>query len=191
MHDVENPVQELWQTQPVEGIKMSADEIRRRANRFEHKIWWRNAREYVASVIATGLLGYFLVMAQDWLSRLTFALFIGAMVWIVVSLHWKGSAKKLPEGVDTLTGLRLYRAELERQRNVVRSVWWWYLAPLVPGFVVYTIGYGMTVQHAGGWAGLIFLDAAVAGLFLWIWKMNVKAERCLTRMIEELRMAEG
>ncbi|HXJ89418.1 MAG TPA: hypothetical protein VMS18_21555 [Candidatus Binatia bacterium] len=190
MNEIENPVQELWQRQPVEGIKMPVEEIRRRAGKFERKIWWRNAREYVASAIAIGLFGYFYVTTHDVLSRVTFGLFIAAMTWIVVSLHWRGSAKKLPEGIDTLTGLKLYRAELERQLDVVRGVWWWYLAPLVPGFVVYTIGYGWGIRHPAGWAGLIVMDMVVAGMFVWIWKMNMKAARCLTRMIDELKVAE-
>lgn len=190
MSKVENPVQELWQTQPVEGIKMSAEEIHRRAAKFERKIRWRNVREYLASLIAVGLFVYFFVTTQDVLSRVTFALFIGAMLWIVISLHWRGWAKKIPEGVDTLTGLRFYRSELERQYRVVKGVWWWYLAPLVPGFVVYTIGYAIKFPRSRAWAGLILMDVIVAGMFYLIWRMNMQAARCLTRIIEELKGEE-
>ena len=186
MSQAENPVQRLWQDQPVEGIQMSLEEIRRRAGKFESRIWWRNAREYVASLIAVGLFAYFLATSHDVLSRLTFALFIAAMLWIVVALHSKGSAKKMPEGVDTITGLQMYRAELQRQLEVVRGVWWWYLAPLVPGFVVYTIGHAVKIPHPAAWAGLALVDIIVAGMFYVIWRMNMKAARCLERMIAEL-----
>ncbi len=190
MSEVQNPVQKIWQDQPVEGIKMSAEEIRKRAGRFERRIRWRNIREYVGSLIAVGLFVYFFSTTQGTLSRITFALFIAGMLWIVVQLHRKGSAKALPSGVDTLTSLRLYRGELERQRDVVTNVWSWYLAPLVPGFVVYTIGYAIQFQRPAAWAGLALLDAIVAGMFIVIWKMNMRAARCLTRMIEELNAAE-
>jgi Flp pilus assembly protein TadB len=183
-------VQKLWQHQPVEGINMSVEEIRRRAGKFERRIWRRNAREYVASLIAVALFVYFLASAHDWLSRVTFALFIGAMLWIVVALHRNGSAKKLPKGVDTLTGLRFYRTELQRQYGVVKSVWWWYLAPMVPGFVVYTIGHAVKSPHPAAWAGLAVMDMIVAGLFYVVWRMNMKAARCLERMINELNAAE-
>jgi hypothetical protein len=186
MSSMQNPVQKLWQDQPVEGVKMSIEEIRGRANKFEKRIRWRNIREYVASLIAVSLFVYLFASSHDVLSRVTFALFIAAMIWIVVSLHWMGSAKKLAEGVDTLSGLRLYRAELERQRRVVASVWWWYLAPLVPGFVVYTIGYAVKFPYLRAWIGLALLDAVVAGMFYVIWRMNMKAARCLQRMIAEL-----
>lgn len=182
----QNPVQKLWQDQPLEGIKMSAEEIRRRAAKFERRIWWRNMRETVASLIAMGLFVYFLATSHDWLSRVTFGLFIGAMAWIVGMLHRKGSAKKLPAGVDTLTGVRFYRQELERQYDVVKNVWWWYLAPLVPGFVVYTIGYAAKFPRPGAWAGLALMDAIVAAMFYLIWRLNLRAARCLQRMIAQL-----
>lgn len=190
MSEVENPVQKLWQDQPVEGIKMSLEELRRRAGKFERRIRRRNMREYVASLIAVGLFVYFIATAHDWLQRVTDVLFIAAMLWIVVALHRKGSAKSLPEGVDTLSGLRFYRAELERQYQVVKNVWWWYLAPMVPGFVVLTIGYGWMHPHPAGWVKIVVMDVAVTGLFVWVWRMNQKAARCLERMIQELKSAE-
>jgi hypothetical protein len=69
---------------------------------------------------------------------------------------------------------------------VVKNVWWWYLAPLVPGFVVYTIGYALKFPRPGAWAGLAVMDVIVAGMFYVIWRMNMRAARCLQRMIQEL-----
>jgi len=190
MNELENPVQKMWQDQPVEGIRMSAEMIHKRAAKFERRIMWRNVREYVASLIATVLFGYFLVTARDVLSRVTFGLFIAAMVWIVFQLHRKGSAKRMPLGVDTLTSLRFYRAELERQRAAVANVWSWYLAPMVPGFVVYTVGFAIRFPRPAAWAGLVLMDGMVTVMFFVIWKMNVRAARCLQRMIDELNAAE-
>jgi len=190
MWEVGNPVQELWQDQPVEGIQMSVEELRRRAGKFERTIYWRNVREYVGSLLAVGPLTYFFATTHDVLSRVSFGLFIAAMLWIVVQLHRKGSSKKLPSGVDTLTGLRFYRAELERQLEVLTSVWSWYLAPLVPGLVVYTIGQAVKVPRLRSWAALALMNLVVAAAFVGIWKMNQKAARCLQRMIEELNGAD-
>jgi len=190
MSEQENPTQKLWQNQPVEGIRMSAEEIHKRAGNFEKRIWWRNVREYVASAVAVGLFTYFFATSHDALSRVTFALFIAGMVWIVVQLHRLGSAKSLPVGLDTSSSLRLYRAELERQLAVVKNVFWWYLAPLVPGFVVYTIGYAVKVPRPVAWAGLALMDVIIAGMFYGVWRMNMRAARCLQKMIAELNGAE-
>ena len=186
---LDNSVQQLWQSQPVEGTKMSIEELRRRAGKFERRVRRRNLREYVASLIAAGLMGYFYVGAHDVASRVTFALFIAAMVWIVVALHRMGSAKRTPVDMDTLTTHQFYRAELERQLAVVKNVWWWYLAPLVPGCIACTVSYVIKPHHAGAWAGLIFMNALFAVSFYAVWKLNMRAARCLERMINDLNAA--
>jgi Flp pilus assembly protein TadB len=190
MNEHPNQAQQLWQSQPVEGIHMSVEFLRKRSAKFERKIMWRNVREYVASLIATALLGYFFVSAPDALARITFGLFIAALLWISVQLHRKGSAKKMPADLDTLTSLRFYRTELERHREALASVWWWYLAPLVPGLLVYTVGHAIRSPRPSVWAGLALMDAIVAGLFYAIWWMNTRAARCLQRMIDELPVPE-
>jgi len=181
-----NSVLEIWQSQPVEVTKMSAEVLRKRASKLEHRVWWRNTREYTASLGTAVLLAYFLVTTHDALSRTAFGLFLAGLIWIVVQLHRKGSAKTMPTGVDSVTSLHFYRVELERQRELVASVWSWYLAPLVPGFIVYTIGHAIRAPHPSAWAGLALLDASVALAFLFIWKLNMRTAQCLDRMIHEL-----
>ncbi len=181
-----HPVQEIWQHQPVEGIKMSVEEIRKRAGKFESRIVWRNVREYAASLIAAGLFGFFLIKTHDLLFRISYGLFIAGLVWVVIQLHRKGSARSVPAAMGSSTCLQFFRAELERQRDVVSNVWPWYLAPLVPGFVVLTVGYVLARPYPAGLVSAVFLDAVVAAIFLLVWRMNVRAARCLQRMIDEL-----
>lgn len=183
-----NSVQQLWQSQPVEVTKMSAELLRKRANKLEHRVWWRNAREYVASLVAAVMLAYSFATTHDVLSRVAFGLFFAGLIWIVVQLHRKGSAKSMPTGVDTVTSLRFYRVELERQRELVARVWSWYLAPLLPGFIVYTIGHA--IRRPAAWAKLALLDAMVALMFFAIWKLNMRAARCLDRMIHDVNGAK-
>ncbi len=183
-HD--NSVQEIWQSQPVEVTKMSVEVIRKRASKLEHRIWWRNAREYVGSVVGVALFGGFFVKTHEVLFRIAYGLFIAGMVWIVVQLRRKASARNISMEADTSTSLRLYRAELERQRDVVKNVWPWYLAPLVPGFLVYTLAYAIAHPQPLGWARVALLDVVIAAIFFGVWKINLRAARCLQRMIDEL-----
>jgi len=190
MTEPQDSMQKIWQEQPVEGITMPAEVIRKRAARFERKIRWRNYREYAASLIAAAMLGYFVVTTHDALSRAAFGLFLAGLGWIVVQLHRKGAPKSMPPGLDTLTCLRFYRSELERQRAMVASVWSWYLAPLVPGMVVYTVGRAIQSPRPAAWAGLLLFDGGVAAAFLFIWKLNMRAARCLEHTIDELKRTE-
>ena len=51
-----------------------------------------------------------------------------------------GSAESLGTDVGMKSSLDFYRAQLERQRDLVGSVWRWALLPFVPGFLVLLIG---------------------------------------------------
>ena len=126
-----NRMQELWQCQPVEGIKMSVEEIRNRATKFEKKIFWRNFREYIAGAIAIVLLGISFGSAHDLLSRAAFALLISGMVYVMYQLHRRGTAKTMPTAAAAGPSLAFYREELKRQRDLTASVWSWYLGPFV------------------------------------------------------------
>jgi hypothetical protein len=182
----EQSTQELWQSQPVEGIKMSPEAIHRRAQKFERKIRWRNRREYVAGIIVCALFAYFMIGAQDVLFRVAYGLYIAGMVWVGVQLHRKGSVGSVPVA-GSANSLQFFRTELERQRDAVKNVWPWYLAPLVPGFVVFTVAWAHASPHP---AGVALFDGFVAVMFFGIWKMNQHAARCLQRMIDELNAAE-
>jgi hypothetical protein len=184
------PAQNIWQNQPVEGIRMSIDEIRNRAGKFERTIRWRNAREYVGSLIAAALFGYFFYGTHVWVFRIAYVLFIAGLAWIVVQLRRKGAAKSLPAEMGASPALQYFRAELERQREVVKNVWPWYLAPLVPGFVVLTVGYVRSVPFPKGVVAALIMDTLVTALFFAVWKMNERAARCLQRKIDELHAAE-
>jgi hypothetical protein len=186
MMEVQNPVQKLWQDQPVEGIKMSAEEIRNRASRFERKIRWRNRRESVGCLIVSGLFAYFLFDTHDLLFRIAYGLFIAAMIWIAIQLHRKGSVKSLPAGLEASSSLQFFRKELERQRDAVKNVWPWYLAPLVPGYVMLTIAYAVSFPQPVRWMGVAAFDLFMVLVFIGVWKMNLRAARCLQRSIDDL-----
>ena len=186
----ENYVQKLWQCQPVEGIKMSVQELRKRSGKFERRILWRNLREYAGALFAIVMFTYFFVQRHDLLYRIAFALFIASMFWIAVQLYRRASAKRMPTGMDASASLQFYRAELEKQRDVVRNVWPWYLAPLVPGFVALTIADVVSLPYPANLMKPALTDVIVAAVFFGVWKMNLRAARCLDRMINDLQPAE-
>jgi hypothetical protein len=191
MNNLPNNPQQIWQCQPVEGIKMSAEVLRQRSGKFERMFRWRNVREYVASLLAAMGFGYFFVTTHAVLFRIAYVLFIAGLGWVVFQLHRKGSARSMPAAMGTSTCLQFFRAELERQRDVVKNVWPWYLAPLVPGFVILTAAYMRALPFPAGLASAVWLDGVVALLFFVVWKMNRRAARRLQRVIDELYAVEN
>jgi len=84
----------------------------------------------------------------------------------------------------------VHRRELVRQRDALRSVWRWYLAPFVPGLLVFIVG--TTIEagvHAPLWA-VIATSAVSLGfvslIFAGVWALNAYAARKLDQEINSL-----
>jgi hypothetical protein len=184
--DPNHQAQQLWQSQPVEGTKMSADVIRQRAGSFERKISRRNLRESITSLLVIGFFSYSFATTPGILLRVTWALFIAGMIWIIIQLRLKGTPKTMPAAMGSSSSVEFFRAELERQRDLVKSVWLWYLAPLVPGYFALNLACIFTFPRPSRWGSLALIDAIFVAVFAGVWMLNQRAARCLQHTIDEL-----
>ena len=183
-----NDLRKAWQSQRVEGTPMSIDEIRRKARKFQKKIGRRNLREYIAALVVVVFFGYRIWYTPDTITRVGFATIIAGLMYIVYQLHHRGSAKSLPAEMGSESWLEFHRRELERQRDLVGSVWSWYLGPIIPGWVVLMVGLARTNPghlHRFG-LFLVVWNLVTALVFVGIWKLNQHGARRLQRRIDEL-----
>lgn len=180
-----NPMQQLWQQQPAEGMRMSIDEIRRRAVKFEKRIIWMNMREYVAGAIGMALMGFFLIRAHDNLSRIGFGLTMGGLAYALVHLYFKGRPGTASEQVGVQCA-NFFLDELQRTRKLVSNLWW-YLGPLVPGLVVLTIAPALAHPQPAVLIRLGIADLFIGSAFWLVIWLNKRAARCLQKQIDELR----
>ena len=187
---LDNP-QQIWQSQPVEGTKMSVQAIRLRAGKFERKIARRNLRESIIAVVVIGFFGYFLATTPEILLRITWGLFIVGMIWITINLHRKGTPRTMPADMGGSSCLEFFRSELERQRDLIQNVWPWHLAPLVPGYLALNVAYIFGSHRLVLWTGLAVLNALFVASFVGVWKLNQRAARCLQRSIDDLNRADA
>lgn len=178
-------MQQLWQQQPAEGMRMSIDEIRRRAVKFEKRIIWRNAREYIAGGIGMALMAYFLVRAHDSLSRAAFGLLIAGTAYALFHLYLKGRPGTASEQVGAQCA-NFFLDELERTRKLVNNLWW-YLGPLVPGMLLLTVASARLRPQPMALLGLAIGDLFIAAAFVFVIRLNKRAARCLQKQIDELR----
>ncbi|MGO9094561.1 MAG: hypothetical protein ACLQGV_05005 [Bryobacteraceae bacterium] len=167
---------------------MSVEDIRRKAGSFQSKIFWRNAREYVTALAVVIFFGFQLFLTRDALMRAGYGVMIAGMMYLAWQLHRKGSSRSLPEEMGLASGLEFFRRELERQRDLVQSVWSWYLGPLIPGWVLLTAAMARAnpghLRQVGLALGILNLVAALA--FVFVWKLNQRAAGSLQRLIDEL-----
>jgi len=182
-------MQQLWQQQPVEGTRMSVDEIRKRASKFEKRLFWRNLREYVAGGIAIVLFGYFLATAPNSLNRIAFAMLMAGMAYVLMYLYRKGGSSKAAAETGRKC-MDFFIEELERQRDLTANLWW-YLGPLAPGMILLTISSLLAPRHAHGRWIMLATDLGIVAISYGVIRLNARASRCLQRQIDELRDAEG
>jgi hypothetical protein len=168
---------------------MTLAEIYQRARTFETKVRRRNAREYIACAIVILAFLPVLFHRASWMMQAGGALTIAATVIVAWQLHRRGAARRLPEGDETLVAF--HREELMRQRDALRSIGRWYLAPFIPGMILLLMGRWFQ-SHAPhrpvGLDHLIILlcSAIVALVFLVIWLLNQRGADRLQRRIDQL-----
>lgn len=178
-------IKNLWQNQEVEELRMSIDELRSMAAKFHRRIRRRNLIEQAAALYVVIVFGVGFVKTPQLVPRIAAALAIAGALYVALHLQRWGASKPLPADMGRASGLEFYRQELERQRDLLRGIWKWYLGPLAPGLVLFTIYRIATAQPIGGLPPVVY---AVTGLAIFCaagW-VNQRAARRLEKRISEL-----
>jgi hypothetical protein len=175
MDDLRN----LWQNQEVEAMKISITELRAKAAAVEGRIRQRNLREQVACLLVLIGLGWLFFRPSPLVPRISFALMMAGAIYVAWHLQVKGAAKVLPSQLAGASCVEFYRRELEKQRDLARNVWKWYLGPLIPGMALLVIW--------GRRNTLPFATLSVVA-FWTIDRMNRRAARSLEQQIDDLKL---
>lgn len=184
----DNNMKQLWQSQPTEGVRMSVAEVQAKASKFQSKIWWRNLREYAAAALVVLFFGDRLLNTADTLVRAGMALIIAGTCYLSWQLHRKGSSRQLPKEAGLSSFIEFQRHQLVRQRDMLTSIWSWYLGPLLPGLVLTMVAIGRAnPRHLPNvWPQTALNLGIVVAVFLTIAWLNKRAARRLQRQIDEL-----
>lgn len=179
----------VWQEQPPESAPISLTELRRKARSLHTTVRWRNLREYAGAALGGVTFGYYLWRFPTPLMRVGAALSIAGVLYVMYQLHKRGAARILPAEMARNTCLDFHRRELERQRDLLRSVWRWYLLPLVPGLALFLLGMAVE-QLAGRWLPVAVVGGVCALGFFLVGKLNQSAARKLQDQIDALATLE-
>jgi signal transduction histidine kinase len=153
------------------------------ARSFQSSVSSRNFFEYAACAAIIIAFGYLAARASSWIVQVGYALGIAAALFISWQLHARASVRSLPP-TGALSALAFHRAELARQRDALRSVWGWYLAPMIPSFVV--VALGRLLETPSDWPFEIASLAVVGILLVGVLHLNLQGAEALQRDIEEI-----
>jgi hypothetical protein len=180
-------IKAIWGAQTVEPNLIAIEQIRAKADKFQSAVQRRNRIEYAAGVLVVAGFGSYLWIFRTPLMRLGSILIIAGTIFILAWLHFRASANPIPSHISFMDYTSRYRDELRRQQSALRTVWLWYLGPLVPGLVLFTIGMSRLLEHAPGsrrpmWPFVVVMVAVFAG----VWLLNLWGARRLQHQIDEL-----
>jgi len=180
-----NDLKTLWKSQGTEHAPMSLEEIRNQAGKLQSNVRWRNIREAAAAVLVIGGFGFYVWWFPDPVMRAGSVLVILGTLFVMWRLLARGTATALPGAASALTWTDFYRGELVRQRDLLTSVWKWYLAPLVPGMAVFLAGLARTMPQAA--MGKLAVTAVICVVvFLGVGFLNSWGARQLQKQIDAL-----
>lgn len=183
---LDNPMQKMWQSQPIQETRLPLMEIRRRAEKFDRQIRWRNWREYAGALVGSAIFAALLIRTHHVLFRVAYAMLIMGFAWVAFEIRRKGSSKTPPPDLGSVAFLDFYRGELERQRDLLRTVWSWYLLPFFPGLVVHAVAVAMSRPYPLNLVTVVLSDGVVVATFVFLGWINMRGARHLQQLINEV-----
>lgn len=177
-----DPLQSIWQNQSQEEFSMSLADIHTRAERFQSRIRTRNWIEYAAAAFVVVFFGWMAATVPEPIVQFGAVLIVLGALYVCWKLHQLGRAASGDElNAGAQSWAAFHRAELMRQSDALRTVWRWYLAPFVPGMLVFLAGVSFTAANPAPFperlavflAGLALM-AAVFAVIAWLNAQAVK-----------------
>jgi hypothetical protein len=165
----------------------SLAEVRAGADKFYRKVHRRNLIEYAACVFVVIAFGRYVFTLPHILQKIGSAWIVLATFYAAWQLHRRGSAVS-PEAAGQMPLYDFVRAQLVRQRDALKSIFWWYMLPFLPGLAMMLVGAGLAHPASIGppiWVRWLSL-AVMIGVFAGIWWLNQLAAGRLQRRIAEI-----
>jgi Flp pilus assembly protein TadB len=184
----DDDLKKLWKSQPASNAAFAMDQLKRGAQRFQRRVAARNALEYLACVAVVACFANYLVVFPFPVMRAGSVLLILGTVLVAWQLHKRASNRgPLPAELGGRPWLEFHLRQLTRQRDALRNVWLWYVAPFVPGIVVFRWGVetelGISAPFARGWTA----NLSIAAVFLLVIAYNRFVARRLQKRIDQLQ----
>ncbi len=178
---LDDDARQLWREQAVPALQaLPTDELAAQSRQLRHKLSRRNRRETLAAALVALVFLAYAWIFPHWLTKLGALLVVAGEAVMLWQLKRRASLQPLPEALGASL-LQFHRAELARQRDALRSVWRWYVAPIVPGLLLFLCGRQIENGHWQAWPFVV--TALVLAAVVWI---NRRAAQQLQREIEAL-----
>ncbi|MEZ5961608.1 MAG: hypothetical protein R3C30_14470 [Hyphomonadaceae bacterium] len=190
-----DPLQKLWTQQTQEPFTMSLADVHLHAQRFQSRIRTRNLIEYVAAACVIAVFAWMIPTVPEPIVQVGAGLIVLGALYVCWKLYQLGRAATRSEmDAGAQSWAAFHRGELVRQREALRTVWSWYLAPFIPGMVVFLAGVAFTEANPAPFPArlAVFLAgvgmmAAVFAVIAWLNALAVKKIDAQIAALDQVR----
>lgn len=172
----------LWQSHEVEEMRFSVEELRAKTIKFQRLIRRRNLREYLAGLVVIVWCGLQFWNSHQIVPRIALAWVIAGAILYIWHLWRRGSASAVPGTMGSTDCVTFYRRELERQRDLIRSIWKRVIGPIIPALAVLAL-YNIAAGPRWRQVGTVLFEVALFSSIFWL---SMRAARRLDRRIAEV-----
>lgn len=146
MNQIPNDIRDIWNELSDEEYVMKIDQIRMKSESFAKTIKWRNIREYGAAVFVIFMFAYYAFASEFMLIKIGSLCNIAAAFFVMAQLSKRSASTSVNPGAEPI--ISFHRKQLEKERNSLRSVWAWYVLPIVPGTALFAVWFAQTRPEA-------------------------------------------
>lgn len=168
--------------------------MKERSERYDRKLFWRDVREIGAALLVAAFYGHEAATAEAPLARIGPLVVVGGTVLVAWRLGRAWMSRR--SGTGERTGAARIRADIgsvDAQIELLETVHWWYLAPLVVGLTLMIAAGGIR-----GWTEMFTLGVVYGGA-AWVWHLNRRAVDCslcprrreLVRALDRIERADA
>jgi hypothetical protein len=184
-------LRDLWLRRGEPPPAIDASALSRAAGRLRRRVLVRNLTEWGAAALLVPFCAHAVLRGERSLTRLGFLGIALAALYVSAALYRRGRVAQ-PPSASTEVYRRAHIAALERQAQLLESVWRWYLLPFVPGITLIHLDAALgALARSGAPATLIGLVTAASWLvtllvFFGIAALNRRGARRLRREVAAL-----
>ena len=174
-------VQELWRNQPPEPVRMSADDVRRKAQQFEAKTRRAFRITAVTMICSAACYAAFLYLFPGAVPRIGASLTLAAYLYCAYQFRKRGPVKRVLADPPAVT-CAAHQAELKRMRDF--SLISTLMVPFIPGPAVFMAG--LLVPELGLLKAVGLTAVLIAPPFVLAVPLLRRKRRMLQREIDAL-----
>jgi hypothetical protein len=187
-----NDPRSVWQNQRTEPLKMSANELRRRARQRQSRACFEAHLSIVIGLACSGFFAWTFSRAHEGLARMGWALLSLWGIYAAFHAYKWIRPQNLPQDAPISKCLEFYRSELERRRDYLRNRWWRSGLPFfILGMAMVIVGTGARNVSPHPWLNAIpFLALLAVWAVAFPFLKKKLGQENLQQEIEELRTFE-